>query len=206
MKQVLAYGVVALAVCLAVNAVRAIEFDPDKLPPKKQTTLGLYSMPQEAYNQVMEKPDSVYILDVRTPEEYYFVGHAPMAYNIPLMFMQYQYHEPSGKPVMKPNPDFVDEVQAKFPDKNTVIHILCRSGTRTAKAVNMLAAEGYSQVYAVVYGFSGEKITDEESYYKGKRMKNGWVNACLPWTYDLAPVLMYLKENDTANLKNTDNH
>jgi thioredoxin 1 len=30
--------------------------------------------------------------------------------------------------------------------------------------------------------------------FHGKRMKNGWKNSGLPWTYDLDPKLMYLAE------------
>jgi len=36
------------------------------------------------------------------------------------------------------------------------------------------------------------KVGDADSYYKGKRLKNGWKNAGIRWTYALDPDLMYL--------------
>ncbi len=55
---------------------------PD-LPKEKQTTLELYVTSAEAYEMWKAEPEKVHILDVRTLEEYYFVGHAAMATNIP---------------------------------------------------------------------------------------------------------------------------
>ena len=42
------------------------------------------------------------ILDVRTPEEYIFVGHAEMAWNIPLVFQTYQRDAAKGYFAVKP--------------------------------------------------------------------------------------------------------
>ena len=46
-----------------------------QVPEKKQTSLGLYLTAQEAYDMWKADPKRVNILDVRTPEEYIFVGH-----------------------------------------------------------------------------------------------------------------------------------
>ena len=61
-----------------------------QVPEKKQTSLGLYVTAQEAYAMWKAEPKRVNILDVRTPEEYIFVGHPDMARNIPLLFVKYQ--------------------------------------------------------------------------------------------------------------------
>ena len=45
----------------------------------------------------------------------------------------------------------------------------------------------------LVDGVEGDKVSDPDSVFVGKRMKNGWKNSGLPWTYDLDPKLMYLK-------------
>ena len=37
---------------------------------------------KEAYEKWLAEPDLVKIIDVRTPEEYLFVGHPAMAWNI----------------------------------------------------------------------------------------------------------------------------
>ena len=60
------------------------------LPKAKQTTLGLYVTAAQAYEMWKAAPDKVKVIDVRTPEEFAFVGHPAMALNIPLAFVTYQ--------------------------------------------------------------------------------------------------------------------
>jgi hypothetical protein len=38
----------------------------------------------------------------------------------------------------------------------------------------------------------GDLVDDPPSVFHGKRMKNGWKNSDLPWTYDLEPEKMCL--------------
>jgi 3-mercaptopyruvate sulfurtransferase SseA len=80
----------------------AVSETKPELPKEKQTVLGLYVTAKEAYEKWQADPEKVKILDVRTPEEYIFVGH------------------------------------------------------------------------------------------KGKRMKNGWINSGVPWTYEVNPEKMRL--------------
>ena len=55
----------------------------------KQTILGLYVTLQEVYDMWKTDPKRINILDVRTPEEYVFVGHPEMARNIPIVFLKH---------------------------------------------------------------------------------------------------------------------
>ncbi len=70
---------------------------------------------------------------------------------------------------------------------------MCRSGKRSAKAVNVLAKAGYSKVYTVVDGYEGGKLKKgkNKGKNKGKRFKDGWKNSGLPWTYSLDKDMMY---------------
>jgi len=165
------------------------------LPASKQTVLGLYATSKEAYEMWKADPEKVHIIDCRTPEEYVFVGHAPMAYNIPSQFMRYRLKEEKGKqePVMEENPDFVTLVMEKFKPEDTVL-IMCRSGGRSAKSVNRLADAGFKTVYNITDGFEGDMVKDPESYFKGKRMLNGWKNSGNPWTYDIDAEHVFLKK------------
>ncbi len=81
-------------------------------------------------------------------------------------------------------------MKQKFKPDDVVL-VMCRSGARSAEAINRMAAAEFTNAYQIVDGFEGDKVTDEESYSKGKRVKNGWRNAGLPWTYDLDPRLVY---------------
>ena len=60
------------------------------LPQQKQTVLGLYVTAKEAHEMWLADKNKIKILDVRTPEEYIFVGHAPMAHNIPFHVFNYK--------------------------------------------------------------------------------------------------------------------
>ena len=62
-----------------------------ELPERKQTTLGLYVTSVEAYEMWKANPEKVTILDIRTPEEYLFIGHAAMAWNIPAFDQSYEW-------------------------------------------------------------------------------------------------------------------
>lgn len=157
----------------------------------KTTSLGKYVTAAEAYRMYAANPDKIFILDVRTPEEYALLGHAPQAFNIPSKLWTGKFDPAKKDYGLVNNPDFEAVVKEKFRPEDTIM-VMCRSGVRGAEAVNRMAKIGFTNVYNVSDGFEGEKITEEDSYYKGKRMKNGWRNSGLPWTTDLDPKLIYL--------------
>lgn len=160
-------------------------------PPKsKQTELGLYATAAEVHAKWVAAPDSVRIVDVRTPGEYVFVGHAPTAVNIPIRFFKEAVDPQTVKPVMPLNERFVEEVKARFKETDTLF-VMCRSGGRSAFAVNALAKAGFRNAYNVVDGFEGDKLNDPDSDNNGKRIVNGWRNAGAPWTYALDAGLVY---------------
>ena len=163
----------------------------DKIPADKQTQLGLYVTAQEAHQKWKADPQKVKILDVRTPEEYAFVGHAEMAWNVPLMFMAYEWDAEKNRPVMKRNPDFLARVKETLSPKDTIL-VTCRSGQRSKMACDLLAEAGFKQVYNIVDGMEGDAVKDPNRPDVGKRTINGWKNAGLPWTYDIDTKLIYL--------------
>ena len=163
-----------------------------QLPKGKQTTLGLYVTAAQAYEMWKAAPDKVTVIDVRTPEEYAFIGHPAMAWNIPFAFVTYQRKNGKTEYGPKINPDFVAEV-AKMAGPTDTLLLLCRSGDRSARAVDELAAAGFKNAYTVTDGFEGDKVTDPESVFYGKRMRNGWKNSA-PWVYDIDPEKIILEE------------
>ena len=162
-------------------------------PPKgKQTTLGLYVTSVQAYEKRKTAPDKVKIIDVRTPEEYAFIGHAEKAWNIPLAFVTYQRKNGKTEYGPKMNPDFVAEVKT-IAGLNDTLLVMCRSGDRSAMAVNKLALAGFTNIYNIIDGVEGDKVKDPESVFYGKRMRNGWKNSA-PWIYDIDPEKIILEE------------
>jgi rhodanese-related sulfurtransferase len=183
-----------VALILPFIAVGAVQAQEPQVPEAKQTVLGLYMTAKEAYDKWKAGPENVKIIDVRTPEEYVFIGHPAMAWNIPLKFLAYGWDSETKKPVMKSNPDFVAQVKQIVKPTDTIL-VTCRSGQRSGPAVNLLAEAGFKNAYSVIDGVEGDKVKDHENVFHGKRLKNGWKNSGLPWTYDLDPKLMYLSED-----------
>jgi rhodanese-related sulfurtransferase len=158
--------------------------------PKKHTEAGKYVTSPEAYEMWKANPEKVKILDCRIQEEYAFVGHPAMAYNIPSRLWTGKWNEEKKDYDLQDNPDFEAQVSKKLAKEDTIL-VMCRSGHRSAASVNRLTKAGFKNVYNIVDGFEGDKISDAESYFNGKRMKNGWKNSSAPWTYDLDPKLVY---------------
>lgn len=162
-------------------------------PEVKRTSLGLYVTAKEAYERWKADPENTKIIDVRTPEEYVFVGHPEMAWNVPLKFLAHAWDAEKKKPVMPLNSNFVAQVKRIVKPTDTIL-VTCRSGNRSAPAVELLTEAGCKNVYQVVDGVEGDKVSDPNNVFFGKRMKNGWKNSGLPWTYSLNPDLMYLDQ------------
>ena len=181
-----------VATILLTSTMTLAAPEDSQLPERKQTTLGLYVTAAQAYEKWEAAPDKVTIIDVRTPEEYAFVGHPEMALNIPFAFVTYQRKDGKTEYGPKMNPDFVTEVK-RLTGLNDTLLIMCRSGDRSAKAVNDLAAAGFKNAYSVTDGFEGDKVKDPGSVYNGKRMRNGWKNSA-PWVYDIDPEKIILEE------------
>jgi len=182
-------------VMLSVFSTSTMANDWSKLNKKKQTSLGLYMTSTQAYNYMMKNMDKALFLDVRTPAELNYLGVATvMDANVPTDTMDgTTWDDKKNRYRRAHNDNFVADVATRLKAKglkktNTVI-LMCRSGDRSAKAVNLLAKEGYTKVYTVVDGFEGDKAKSGKN--KGKRVVNGWKNSSLPWTYSMEKDNMY---------------
>lgn len=165
----------------------ASSVDVATLPTPKKTVLGLYLEPKDVMAAVTdEAAEKTLFLDVRTPEELTFVGTPTVAdANVPFSVMSpmMEFDAEKGAYKLVPNGHFVSDVEARLAlknlNKNDRVILVCRSGERSARAADVLAKAGFTQVYNVVEGFEGD-------YGKtGRRDVNGWKNAGLPWTYKL---------------------
>jgi rhodanese-related sulfurtransferase len=146
--------------------------------------------PPQAMKMWRAAPEEVNILDVRTPAEYVFVGHPPMARNIPVKFMANKWDAKNRKPVMKANPRFVHEVR-RFYKPDDVIVTMCSSGKRGAEAAKLLKAAGFIKVLNMEGGFDGERGKDCSDHGVGKPIKPGWRDSRLIWTWAVDPEAFY---------------
>jgi rhodanese-related sulfurtransferase len=87
---------------------------------------------ERKFRKLMKK-DNVAIIDVRTEKEY-SEGHIPDAQNIDVQ-----------------KEDFAAQVQSL--DKSKTYLLYCRSGKRSAKALNILKETGFQKVYHLKEGF-----------------------------------------------------
>jgi rhodanese-related sulfurtransferase len=156
------------------------------IPEGKRTSPGIYVTAKEAYEMWRQAPDKIVIIDVRTPEEYLFVGHPTMAWKIPVAVQSYEWDPAKGQFPMRPLADFVSRVQTIAKTDDTLL-VMCRSGGRSAIAVNLLAKAGFKRVYQILDGMEGDVIKDADSVFQGQRLRNGWKNSGCPWTYALTP-------------------
>jgi rhodanese-related sulfurtransferase len=74
---------------------------------------------------------------------------------------------------------------------------MCRSGGRSAMAVNLLAQAGFKNVYNITDGMEGDAVKDPASVFMGQRLVNGWKNSGLPWTYKTDTAQMRFVTNET---------
>jgi len=164
------------------------------LPEGKKTVLGLYVTAKGAYEQWKAAPDKVKIIDVRTPEEYLFVGSPEMAWKIPVIAQSYEWDATKEKYPMKLLPDFVARVQTMAKPEDTLM-VTCRSGGRSAIACNLLAQAGFKNVYNIIDGMEGDANADSDSVAQAQPVKDGWKNSGCPWTKKLTPERMVLPKS-----------
>jgi len=139
--------------------------------------------PQQAYD--MLRTGEAVMLDVRTPEEWAWVGHpgpnklgegaviAPYVFNI-----AYEIEKPGRGYELILNKYFMVDVRKLDLESDQAIITICRSGGRSVNAGLALEANGYTNVYNVVKGFEGGADA------KGYRTKaEGWKNLGFPYEY-----------------------
>jgi phage shock protein E len=103
---------------LALLACAAVAGEPPAATPAATMTQ------EQLVEHLSKHPEHLFVLDVRTPQEY-AEGHVPGAVNVP--------HDQLASRL------------AEVPkDKDVVVY--CRSGRRSALAMDVLAANGYRRV------------------------------------------------------------
>jgi rhodanese-related sulfurtransferase len=124
-------------------------------------------------------------------EEFIFIGHADMVRNLPVAAQTYQWDAEKKYFRMQALPDFVSRVKEVAKPDDTLM-VMCRSGGRSALAVNALGQAGFKNVYNITDGMEGDAVKDPDSVFRGQRLVNGWKNSGLPWTYQIDPERMVL--------------
>lgn len=178
-------SVLPFALFLALAAPSAWAQD---VPASKQTAAGLYVTAAEAAG-MLDDP-GVVLLDIRSRSEVAFVG-LPIRVDVHIPYMDmpmFPEYDPKRRTyALEINPDFpkvfLAWAEARRLGSDSPIIVMCRSGTRSARAADLLAKMGYSHVYTMVDGFEGDRAA--EGPESGQRVVNGWRNAGLKWSYSI---------------------
>ena len=117
-----------LYIALALSVVASVLFAPSLLPRGGYGDVTV----QEARRLIEDKPDLV-LLDVRTESEYE-EGHIEGAVNIPVQELSVRFDELS-------------------PEDELLVY--CRTGNRSAQAVDILLDLGFTKIYHMDAGITG---------------------------------------------------
>lgn len=168
--------------------------------PKKQTSWGLYLTAREAFDMKTAERDKVLFVDVRDPAEIMFTGFTDVIdVNVPFLLSNpAKWNDKKSVLLMERNPGFADGIEAALVarglDKSAPVILMCRSGgTRGAPSAKSLEGRDFKAVYVVVDGFEGGTVKGDP---RGPwRLKNGWKNSGLPWSYKLNRDKIYMRAN-----------
>jgi rhodanese-related sulfurtransferase len=95
--------------------------------------MGVTNLTNDQLQQLRDSEPGVLLLDVRSPEEFYTLGHIPGAMLMPI-------HE------------LVANLGALDPQRKTIV--ICEHGIRSHDASHYLAYHGFQQVYQLTAGMA----------------------------------------------------
>lgn len=96
------------------------------------------------------------LLDVRSKYECELTGSVVSSVNIPLINVAKSWGEEGMVLDQDKNPEFLAQVQQRFPDKSHGILIMCSDGSnRAIQTLVLLEENGYTNIVGVRYGYNG---------------------------------------------------
>lgn len=127
--------------------------------------------PGEAWRLLQKDPKAV-LVDVRTREEWMFVGVPDLsAVGKQAILISWQIF-----PQMGVNPDFAADLKEAGVGADQTILFLCRSGGRSRNAAIAMTQAGFANCFNVLEGFEGD--ADENRH---RSSVGGWKFSGLPW-------------------------
>jgi len=124
----------------------------------------------------LQSDTAIRLIDIRSTQEFLFVGHPLGAAHIPYI----------DEPDWIPNPCFTNQVRALLPvvaevgvKREDPILLICRSGERSKAAGEVLLEDGVNNVFSIIDGFEGplDKHDHRSGYLDGDTMVYLGLNA-----------------------------
>ena len=127
--------------------------------------------PEEAW-YILKTDKTAVLIDCRTDAEWFYVGRTDLSSlgkeQLGIAWKNF--------PALEINPGFAQEIATAYPNKQTKLLIMCRSGVRSIDAAIAATAAGYTQAYNILEGFEGDK---DVGGHRGNT--GGWKRRGLPW-------------------------
>ncbi len=119
--------------------------------------------PEQAWQ--MASTGQALIVDIRSKEEWHFVGYVPGSKHVAWA---------TGVELNR-NPDFLDQLM-HVASKDQTLLLLCRSSKRSVSAAQAATDAGFTRAFNILEGFEGDPNP------AGQRGGvNGWQKRGLPW-------------------------
>ena len=119
---------------------------------------------------MMKENTNVRLIDIRSTQEFLFVGHPVGALHIPWL----------DEPDWVPNAAFVDQVRSVMSevegDSQPPLMLICRSGERSNEVGQLLSGAGLVNIFSVTDGFEGPLNQNNH-----RSQLAGWRSEGLPW-------------------------
>jgi len=149
------------------------------VPVHKHFALHHYISSNEAAKLLTLSPDILFV-DVRDTAEVAAFGRPQQVDAIvPVRVQTDQFDEDLQEHVLADNPDFLDQMAALVADqgknRDSLIILTCGSGYRSTAAASILADAGYTNVWHIPDGYTGDEKV-------GLNDQNAWQLAGLAWT------------------------
>ena len=121
----------------------------------------------------LQSDSTIRLIDIRSTQEFLFVGHPVGAVHVPYI----------DEPDWEPNPCFTAQVRDLLPvvvdlkvKREDLIFLICRSGERSKAAGQVLIEAGVDNVFSSIDGCEGP--LNEHAHRSGI---SGWRYDGLPW-------------------------
>jgi rhodanese-related sulfurtransferase len=188
----------SLCLLSAAASAEGNRYDQPRLYHSEVSASEAYRLTQHNHGNAGRASHKPVLLDVRSIPEY-VAGHPEGALHVPYP----RIHETLDNVLSAEDKAtlLIEAVQAAIPDKDTPILVLCKTGSRSIAASNLLAEAGYTQVRNIWEGFEGRTKTDTAGNALDLNNNgvvgdagdlDGWKNfASLPYSTQLHPKLIY---------------
>ena len=112
--------------------------------------MNLFLSPKEAFTRLEYSGDMAYLIYVRTDIEWKTSGVPDLKIARDRLVLL------SWPSDLSQTSIFMEELEMKIPDKDSILYFICKSGLRSSYATEASLSLGYKNSYNIIDGFEGK--------------------------------------------------